>query len=172
MSEIDLPAIQRRLAAATGDRWELNPNTVGGPAVDVQFQGGGHEVLRVKRDQAPAGINDVEFVAHARRDLERLVEGEQNAAAALTNVELAEIRARCVRASPVPWTAFLESDGGIGGCNVIRVSDGDHEPDLYLWLGDALAPDADFEFVSAARQDIPNLLMAALSRKQSEDDGG
>jgi hypothetical protein len=172
MGDIDLAAIQRRLAATTGDRWELDLSAEGGPAIAVQFPGGRHEVMRVKRDGGPAGINDLEFVAQSRRDLERLIEGEQNATAALTNQELAEIQARGVRASRPPWTAFLERDGGMGGSNMIRVSDDDNEPDLYLWLGDALAPDADFEFVAAARQDIPNLLMAAKARKGTDGDLG
>ena len=38
------------------------------------------------------------------------------------------------------------------------MSESDHEPDLYLRLGAGLAPDADFEFVAIARQDIPCFL--------------
>jgi hypothetical protein len=56
---------------------------------------------------------------------------------------------------------FLESDGGGSGSNVISVSDAE-EPDLYIWRGEQLASDADFEFVAAARQDIPQLLAEAI----------
>ena len=43
---------------------------------------------------------------------------------------------------------------------MIRVSDLDEEPDLYLWIGGKLAPSDDFEFVGSARQDIPELRAA------------
>ena len=38
MSEIDLAAIQTRLAATTGDRWELDLGTEGEPAVKTHLQ--------------------------------------------------------------------------------------------------------------------------------------
>jgi hypothetical protein len=69
--------------------------------------------------------------------------------------------------SPAPWIPSLESDGGVGGSNVIRVSHDDDEPDLYRWHGadwafryDDVASDADFEFVANARQEIPAMLAA------------
>jgi hypothetical protein len=70
------------------------------------------------------------------------------------------IRARCDAASPGPWRAFLEEDGGLGGSSVIWVTDGDEVPDLYLWLDGRPASGADFEFVAEAREDIPRLLAA------------
>ena len=85
----------------------------------------------------------------------------------LSPVELAEIEARCRAASPAPWTAFIEADGGLGGCDVIRVSEQDNEPDLYLWFGLGLldlAPSANFRFVAAARQDILDLSAAATAQ--------
>ena len=70
------------------------------------------------------------------------------------------IERRAAAASPPPWKAFLASDGGVAGSSVIWVSDRDDEPDMYLWLDGAIAPDADFEFVAAVRQDVPRLLEA------------
>ena len=67
---------------------------------------------------------------------------------------------RISSARPGHWTPFIESDGGIGGCDVIRVSEGDSEADMYLWLGPDLAPSAVFRFVAEARRDLPALLAA------------
>ena len=81
----------------------------------------------------------------------------------LSDGELGVIRERVQRASPGPWYVFLDRDGGMGGCDMIRVSDLDSEPDLYLWIGGQLAPSDDFELIGEARQDIPRLLAAAKS---------
>jgi hypothetical protein len=56
--------------------------------------------------------------------------------------------------------AFIESDGGIGGSDVIRVSESDSEADMYLWMGTALASSAIFRFVAEGRQDVPAVLAA------------
>jgi hypothetical protein len=71
------------------------------------------------------------------------------------------IGTRIASASPGSWTAFIGSDGGIGGSDVIRVSEGDGEADMYLWLGPDLAPSAVYRFVAEARQDLPAPLAAA-----------
>jgi hypothetical protein len=63
-------------------------------------------------------------------------------------------------ASPGPWTAFIESDGEIGGSDVIRVSESDSEADMYLWMGLDPAPSAIFRFVAEACQDVSALLAA------------
>ena len=157
MSEHEFAAIEARVAAATGDSWGPGLDEAGMPVVCVHLRDGAEEVLRVTRDRAPAGEDDVHFVAHARIDLQHLI-ASLGGAAPLPDEELDRIEARSARASPAPWTVFLEEDGGTAGCNVIWVSGNDDEPDLYLWLGPDLAPSADFEFVAAARQDIPSLL--------------
>lgn len=72
--------------------------------------------------------------------------------------ELGLIERRAAGASPRPWRVFLESDGGIGGSDVIAVSDRADEPDLSIWRGADLAPDPDFELVGVARNEIPELL--------------
>jgi hypothetical protein len=161
----DLAGITARLSAATGEWSQPRRDDQGHLVVVAGRSAGTEEILRVSRDGVPASDEDVEFIARARHDLERLMaslRGEMR----LSDRELDAIAERCARASPGPWLASLEREGGIGGPNVITVSMDDDEPDLYLWRGgdwtswDRLADDADFEFVAAARQDIPDLLAA------------
>jgi hypothetical protein len=121
----------------------------------------GHmDSVRPMRDLELAGPQDAEFVAGCARDLGRLIaclRGE----VALSADELDEIDARAERASPAPWQAFLEADGGLGGCNLIWVGEMDaDEPDIYLWQGDDLAPDPVWKLVAAARNEIPGLVAA------------
>lgn len=164
----DLAKIEARAAAASGDRWRAGRAEDGSPVVSIEFMDGRHEVVRITREREPAGDGDVDFIAHARGDVMRLA-ASLRAGPALTEEELVEIEARYSRASRGPWKAFLESDGGTGGCDVIWVSDGDDEPDLYVWMGDELAPGADFEFIAAARQDVPILVAAARRRRSTAD---
>lgn len=116
--------------------------------------------LRVTRDGDPAGDGDVLFVGHVFSDIARLLEALE-AGSHLSAEDVAAIGMRIAAASPGPWTAFVESDGGIGGSDVIRVSESDSEADMYLWMGSDLAPSAIFRFVAEARQDPPVLLAAA-----------
>lgn len=164
MSESEFTAIQSRLAAVTGDVWGPVERD-GVPVVLVRFADGSEAVMRVTRDRMPASADDVEFIGHARRDIDRLL-GHIRGSSRVSEGALDEIESRCDRASPPPWKVFLEAEGGIGGSNVIWVSERDDEPDLYLWLDDRLAPDADFEFVAAARQDVPALV--ATTRRRPE----
>ena len=115
--------------------------------------------LRVTRDGDPAGDGDVLFVGHAFSDIPRLLEALESGNL-LSAEDAAGIGMRIASASPGPWTAFIESDGGIGGSDVIRVSENDGEADMYLWIGPDLAPSDVFRFVAAARQDLPVLLAA------------
>ena len=61
-----------------------------------------------------------------------------------------------------PFDVFLEADGGLAGGNLIWVGGAvhDEEQDLYLWRGDDCAPDADWAFIAAAREDVPRLVEA------------
>lgn len=120
--------------------------------------------MRVTRDGAPASEDDVRFIARARSDAERLI-AHLRGESPLTPTDLSEIEERANRASPPPWLPFLESDGGIGGCTAIAVSYRDDEPDMYLWVGEGLAPDADFLFVATVREDIPQLIAQARRRR-------
>ncbi len=163
ISETDLPAIERRLLAASGDRWELDTDD-GITVVRIESNDGRSHFMRVTRESEPAGADDVRFIAGARRDLERLVRTVRAVSPPLTGEEIKDMEVRCSRASPGPWRVFLEHEGGLGGCDVIQVTEGE-EPDLYLWVGDDLAPSADFELVGDARQDIPNLIAAVLEKE-------
>ncbi len=116
--------------------------------------------LRVRREGDPAGDGDVLFVGHAFSDVPRLL-GALASGIPLSAEDAAGIGLRVASASPGPWTAFIESDGGIGGSDVIRVSESDSEADMYLWVGPDLAPSAVYRFVAEARQDLPALLAAA-----------
>jgi hypothetical protein len=107
-------------------------------AVVVTFADGWKEPLRLVRGDAKVDDADVAFVAHARDDVTRLarhLRGTQK----LVLAEIVAIAARAQAAGP-------------------------GESDLTLRLGNRLADDADVEFVTHARQDIPNLLRAAVVR--------
>ncbi len=159
----ELEAIERRSRAASGETWEATLLDDGTLGVRVGFADGTHGLMRLTRDFNPASAADVEFVAATRRDIQCLIVALRSGEP-LSNRELEDIERRCEAASPGPWRPFLESGGGLGGSSVIGVSDSDDEPDLYVWLGASLAPDADFEFVATARQDIPRLLVAVRDR--------
>jgi hypothetical protein len=68
----------------------------------------------------------------------------------------------CAEATgPGPWETFIESEGPLGGGNLIWIGGEDEEhPDLYLWRGEQFCSDEDFRFIGAARQDIPQLVEA------------
>jgi hypothetical protein len=158
-----LESIEARLAAVSGVRWEVVELDGSQLGIEVVFADGPRTGMQVTRERTPASNVDVLFIGRSRSDIQRLLLAIQGKLA-LSPIELAEIEARCRAASPAPWTAFIEAEGGIGGCDVIRVSDRDDEPDLYLWFGPGLvdlAPSADFRFVAAARQDILDLIRAS-----------
>jgi hypothetical protein len=166
----ELAEIMARAHAASGSSWSLCRDEAGNPMVRIDFPDGHDELLRVTRERAPASAADVEFIAHAREDVRRLAD-RLRGTLELAPKEIEDIDARTRRASPGPWMVSLESDGGVGGSNVITVGFEDSEPDLYLWRGgdwsswrhDDAASDRDFEFVASARQDIPRLLEALRS---------
>ncbi len=147
-------------------RWEavrdIAVEIAGGPdghAKLLAVHGASQVELRVRREGDPGGDGDVLFVGHAFSDIPRLL-GALGSGGPLPAEEAAGIGMRIASASPGPWTAFIESDGGIGGSDVIRVSESDSEADMYLWMGPDLAPSAVYRFVAEARQDLPALLAA------------
>jgi hypothetical protein len=159
--------LQEPYLAEIRARWEA----IHDPAVEIARgpdcrarllvgRGVGQAELRVTREGDPAGDGDVLFVGHAFSDIPRLL-GVLESGSLLSAEDAAGIVTRIASASPGPWTAFIESDGGVGGSDVIRVSESDSEPDMYLWMGADLAPSAVFSFVAEARQDLPALLAAA-----------
>src|SRR5260370_36619517 len=118
--------------------------------------------MRATRELAPASQADSQFIGHARSDVERLLQAIQGKAV-LSPEEITWIEARCRAASPTPWRAFIEAEGGLGGCDMMQASDEEDEPDLYVWLGPNLAPSADFRLLASARQDVRQL-SAVLTR--------
>ncbi|HEY3718477.1 MAG TPA: hypothetical protein VGL39_28485 [Jatrophihabitantaceae bacterium] len=158
--EIDVASTVALMRAASADAWVMNDEAEGQPVILVRRLTEDGVTLRVTRDHSPALEEDVRFIAHAGQDVNYLVarlrDGRRGPMA-----RIEEIETRCRLASPGPWRAFLESDGGIGGSSVIQVSESDGEPDMYLWLDDAPAPDAYFGFVASVRQDLQRLLDAA-----------
>jgi hypothetical protein len=159
LSESYLDEIRARCEAVRDIAIEI----AGGPDGHAKLLAGhavGEMELRVRREGDPAGDGDVLFVGHAFSDIPRLL-GALGSGSPLPAEDADGIGLRIALASPGPWTAFIESDGGIGGSDVIRVSESDSEADMYLWLGPDLAPSVIYRFVAEARQDLPALLAAA-----------
>jgi hypothetical protein len=74
----------------------------------------------------------------------------------LSEAELGELDALARAASPGPWRAF--AGPGIGGPAFISLSNDDAMPDMYVQHDDKPAPDADLDFIAAARNYVPRLL--------------
>jgi len=159
ISEPYLDEIRARWEAVRDIAIEIASNS-GGHAKVLARHGASQVELRVTRDEDPASDGDVIFIGHAFSDIPRLL-GALESGSLLSAEDAAGIGSRVASASPGPWTAFIESDGGIGGCDVIRVSESDSEADMYLWMGPDLAPSEIFRFVAGTRQDVPAPLAAA-----------
>jgi hypothetical protein len=80
----------------------------------------------------------------------------------LSEAELDELDALARVASPAPWRAFAGL--GIGGPAFISLGNDDSIPDMYVQHDDKPAPDADLDFIAAARNYVPRLV--AEIRKQ------
>jgi len=158
ISEPYADEIRARWEAVRDFAIEIASDSAGSAKILARL-GASQAELRVTRDGDPASDGDVLFVGHAFSDIPRLLEALESGSQ-LSAEDAAGIGIRAASASPGPWTAFIESDGGIGGCDVIRVSESDSEADMYLWIGQDLAPSAIFRFVAEARQDVPALLAA------------
>jgi hypothetical protein len=152
--------VEGRLSALGENRWEMVTDSNGQGVIRLNTADNQGLVLRVTRESEPAAIGDIRFISHAPSDLRRLLEHVRGKREC-TVEELDEIKQRVASASSSPWKAFLKSKGGVGGDSVIWVSEDDREPDLYLWIGADPAPDAYFDFVASARQDLPVLLGVA-----------
>jgi hypothetical protein len=114
----------------------------------------------VRRDYARASIADVIFIGHVRRDVELLV-GALAVGPAVSSELLQEVSARVRAASPAPWTPYLAGERGSAGSSMIAITGDSHEPDLYLWIDEDPASDADYAFVAEARNLLPDLLNEA-----------
>lgn len=158
ISEPNLDEIRARWEAVRDIAIEIASGP-DGDAMVLARQGASQAELRVTRDGDPASDGDVLFIGHAFSDIPRLLEVLESGSL-LSAEDASGIDSRLASASPGPWTAFIESDGGIGGSDVICVSESDSEADMYLWMGSCQAPSAIFRFVAEARQDLPALLAA------------
>lgn len=157
-----LARIESALRAASGRAWSLVRGDDGAPLIRIEHRDGREETWHVSRDDGSPVPGDTAFIASCRHDLERLLTHARGGNT-LTGRQLDEIGQRWANASPAPWTVYLESDGGLGGCSFVQVGPlhGD-DADLYVWR-DAearshLIPDPDFKLVGIARAEIPGLL--------------
>lgn len=158
LSEHYLGQVRARWTAVADLVFEVAADGDGRPKV-LGREGGRHVELRVTRDNEPASEPDILFIGHAFWDIPRLLELAESGGE-LPSEEAALIGTRIASARPGPWSAFIESDGGTGGSDVIRISEIDSEVDMYLWIDAKLAPAAVFRFVAEARQDVAALLAA------------
>jgi hypothetical protein len=127
----------------------------------------------IRRDSEPADRSDVEFIAASRSDIPFLLEMVGQSAAGPSDLQrIYEIESRAHAATPGPWQSFLESGGGLGGCSVISVRSDEYAPDIYVWRGSQIAPDADIEFIAHAREDVPMLIDEVKRRNGSGGDVG
>jgi hypothetical protein len=91
----------------------------------------------------------------------------------MTNREVQEIEARSEKASPGPWTSFIEGRDQLSGSSFIMTGPPGAEGDDIEFIG-ATADEQDF--IARARQDIPRLLaevkrLRARSSDRFEDGG-
>ena len=102
--------------------------------------------------------------------LERLVDaldsGDPNA---IATSELDRIEAVTDAATSGPWKAFIEGRQPIGGSSVIWIGGDNFPADMYLWLGDEMAPPALFDFIADAREDVP-VLVEEIRRRRLGDE--
>jgi hypothetical protein len=88
----------------------------------------------------------------------------------LSDTDLDEIEQRAARAfsvAPRPWTPWLETYGGLGGCSFVQFG-GDMDPDaemyfeVHLGAERLVSPDARLDaiidFVGNAAADVPRLI--------------
>jgi len=73
----------------------------------------------------------------------------------ITEKELNQIEERFTKAQWGPWKAYIEGRDHESGTNFIMTGEGEQRGDDIEMLG---ATEADFDFISNARQDIPRLV--------------
>jgi hypothetical protein len=87
--------------------------------------------MRVTSEGSAADRGDAELTANARGDLEVLVAAVPGQCA-LARHEVREIEGPLARTRLGPWIPLVGEDGGLGGRDVVSVSDSDDQPDLFL----------------------------------------
>jgi hypothetical protein len=158
MNYRDLGEIEAGVSCASPPPWTVSADGSGRLSISVGPAGGTR--LYVEREGRQTALADLQFIAHARQDIPRLIKALRYNETIAEN-ELNTMQARADEASGPPWTPFLESDGGVGGCSMIWVGDDPDHPDMYVWFGTKIASDSDIEFIANARQDLPALISRA-----------
>jgi hypothetical protein len=146
-------------ADATGTGWRSGVSDDGEPIVIIRRGDGSEEPMRVLHDSDSAPRGDVEFVAHCRDDVKYLLSHTSGTSKPDTT-RLHEIESRLRASTHAGWYAFIERDGGLGGCSIISF-DPRPEADLYLNAYGEAAADSDYEFVAVAHELLPRLLEEA-----------
>ena len=85
----------------------------------------------------------------------------------LSDIELDELERLISAASPAPWIAHVGP--GIGGDDVIWLGGtDDSQPDMYVRHEGQPAPSSDFEFIAAARNYLPRLVLEIRRLRDSQ----
>ena len=158
-----IEAMRRRAAAATAGPWAVVRDPDGVPAIATGGDDG--RLLYITRDSDIAREEDIRFIALARDAVPRLLDALESPEASISAEELAALDAVAAQATPAPWVAFLDSNPAIGGCSIIQIVDEPYPRDMYLWLGQDPAPDEDYDFVAASREDVPTLVAEIRRRR-------
>jgi hypothetical protein len=158
-----LTQIRKRIAAASPGPWRVERDD--GVVFIRTGRSEDENRLFLKRDGEPADDGDVEFVAAARNSLPSLVDAlDAESLGGVPESELESLQELTALATPGPWTPHIEDTGPIGGCSVIWVDGTNDVPDLYVWLGDQIAPSGDVEFIAHSREDVPRLVSELRGR--------
>jgi len=155
-------SLEAARAGLLGDRWVLI-ETEHQSAITV-MRGPETSTLEIMHDAKQAPAADVRFIALVREDVDFLI-SSLDGGGRPSDTRLRQIRERLENSTKGPWKCYLESEGGLGGSNVITM-DGS-ESDLYLILEGQTAPDAEWRFVALAHEELPSLLVAAGSAPRS-----
>ena len=85
----------------------------------------------------------------------------------LTDKELDELDALIAGASPGPWEAFVEGRNNESGSTFIGLGR-DLDVEMYVYHDMGPTPDADLDFIAAARNYLPRLMAEVRRRRASE----
>jgi hypothetical protein len=164
VDEARIGEIRRRLELTSPGPWHVVVDPDGTKVIATGRDDGGY--LEVKLEAEPAGEDDLSFIAMAHEALPRLLEalGEPSRVAVS---EIAALEHTIDRASAGPWRSFIEERRPIGGSSMIWIGEESYGPDLYVYLGGAVAPADDIEFIAASRQDVPDVLEELKRRNTS-----
>jgi hypothetical protein len=147
-----------------GDWWSIETSPDGAVAIAMRTPNS-VTWLTVLHDGGPAPRADVEFLAASRADVDTVLRCLQNGVP-INEDRLRKIRKRLEAATTGEWVYYLESDGGLGGSNVITMEGS--EADLYLLINGRLAPDAIWVFAALAHREISAMLAAVVVSDEGE----